>query len=195
MFWATPKHGITGLNWAGPVLKFWKGVKPTPDENPAPLFPYWGKNWEIIPGKIGTAGTTQAAIQRLEKFFGVSLGLKIHSPRTWAATCANQLLYSREDREKLGRWAPGSLMPDVYDRAVCVTELRLRDQILEKIRNGWSPSQSFETPGKNKTEVEDAETSSASSTSETSSVTSEVDIADLYDSNNTIDYDGSKGFV
>lgn len=41
---------------------------------------------------------------------------------------------------------PGSLMPDRYGRAVCAAELRLRDEILAKIRDGRKPSGPFETP-------------------------------------------------
>ena len=37
-------------------------------------------------------------------------------------------------------------MPDRYDRAECATELRLRAEILEKIRRGWRPAAAFETP-------------------------------------------------
>ena len=193
IYWATPIVGITGLDWAGPLLKLWENIKPSQPTGYAPLFPVFTKDWEILKSKIATAGTTQALLKRIEVLLGFSLGLKIHSPRSWASTCANQLLYSREDREKLGRWAPGSLMPDLYDRAVCATELRLRDEILNKIREGWSPSLPFETPGKEKAGSEDAETSSASSTSETSSVISEENIADL--SQCVIDFDGSKGYV
>ena len=84
-------------------------------------------------------------------------------------------------------------MPDLYGRAICATELRLRGEILNKIRGGWGPSQPFETPGPSKAEPEDAETSSASSTSETSPVISEENIADL--SQCVIDFGGSKGYV
>ena len=105
------------------------------------------------------------------------------------------ITFSREDREKLGRWAPGSLMPDRYDRATCTTELRLRNEILERIRSGWEPTNSFETPGTQSTTKDEAESSSASSTSETSSLLSEEDITDLWKGENVIDTDGSKGFV
>ena len=196
MNWATPRVGTTGVDWAGPLLEYWEKIKPKGD-NSSPLFPWWDKEWVISASKKGTGGTTQAALARLEEKLGFSLKLKIHSPRAWFSTCAHQLLYPREDREKLGRWAPGSLMPDLYDRAICATELRLRDEILNRIRSGgWEPSNAFETPGKKKPIETKAETKSNSSVSDTSSLSSDEDITDLWgEKNKVIDFDGSKGYV
>ena len=41
-------------------------------------------------------------------------------------------------------------MPEVYDRATRATELRLRDEILEKVRKGWEPAGPFELSQKPK---------------------------------------------
>ena len=133
-------------------LKYWIGIKPEDDSKSVNLFPWVGKDWVIVGSKTSTAGTVQAALSRVEILLGFSMKLKIHSPRAWFATCAHQLLYPREDREKLGRWDPGSLMPDLYDRSACATELRLRGEILERIRKGvWKPTNAFETPSQEKT--------------------------------------------
>ena len=72
--------------------------------------------------------------------------LKLHSARTRFATCARQLEFSLEERTALGHWKPGSLMPNLYDRAVCATELKLRNKILEEIKAGWEPVHAFEIP-------------------------------------------------
>ena len=37
-------------------------------------------------------------------------------------------------------------MPNVYDRAVCAAELRLRGDILNRIDSGWRPAPAFEVP-------------------------------------------------
>ena len=37
-------------------------------------------------------------------------------------------------------------MPNRYDRSACATELRLRDNILDNIRRGWSPAIQYEIP-------------------------------------------------
>ena len=58
---------------------------------------------------------------------------------------AKQLLYPREAREQLGHWDPGGLMPDRYDRAICAAELRTRDAIPARIRNGRVPGWPFGT--------------------------------------------------
>ena len=128
-----------------------------------------------------TAGAAHVPLNRIGGQLGFDIGLKIHSPRAWIATCANQLLYPREDREKLGRWAPGSLMPDIYDRARCTAELSLMGEIINRIRSGRVPTKSFETPADTTHGNEIPESSPASSTSATPPAESDVDISDLRD--------------
>ena len=198
MTWATPADGTVDGKWYIPILEHWKAIAPTVPGTFAPLFPYFEKDWSINNGRKSTAGTVQAALNRLQQELKCNARLRIHSARAWLPTCARQLLYPREDREKLGRWAPGSVMPDRYDRAVCSTELRLRYEILSKVREEqWRPTNSFEVPSERRTtektseNTNDDDTSSMESTSETSSA--EIDISDL--TNVVIDHDGSKGYV
>ena len=91
-------------------------------------------------------------------------------------------------------------MPDRYDSAVFPTELRLRDEILSKVRNEkWEPVDAFGIPNKSEQPPggkQDEDSSSVTSTSETSTASfakEEIDISDL--SGVVIDVDGSKGFV
>ena len=110
------------------------------------VFSYVDKDWDVNPKKRATHGVAQAALARICGNSGFEKGYTLHSPRNWFSTCAGQLLYTREHREKLGRWAPGSVMPDHYDKAVCATELRLRSEITQRINNGWRPSKEYEIP-------------------------------------------------
>ena len=58
-------------------------------------------------------------------------------------------------------------MADRYDKPTCATDLKLRGEILAKIREGWRPAGAFELPvGDGKTEAK--ERSSDSETSSTS---------------------------
>ena len=41
--------------------------------------------------------------------------------------------------EKLGRWTPGSSMPDVYDNASGVSELMSRHFVITHLAAGWRP--------------------------------------------------------
>ena len=74
----------------------------------------------------------------------------MRSARAWFPACANQPRWSEEEeRRRLGHWAPGSQTMDTYDRALCTTELRLRNSIFEKITvEGWFPTQSSEVRNK-----------------------------------------------
>ena len=69
----------------------------------------------------------------------------------------------------LGHWAPGSDMPDHYDRAYCAAELRLRDSVLARVADGWAPARAFEIPKTTNEPEAPLESSSADETSETPS--------------------------
>ena len=84
---------------------------------------------------MGANGVVQAAVSRIWEKFGLPKLRKLHSPRNWFATCAGQLLHTRERREKVGRRAPGSVTPDHYGREVCATELRARSEIIAKFNS------------------------------------------------------------
>ena len=115
-----------------PVVKWWSKIKPKEGQT-ANSFHRVGGEWEVLSRRSGANGTAQAALTKIERALGFTLGLKLHSPRTFFATCAGLLRFPREEREKLGRWAAASVMPDRYGRAVCVTELLLRGDILRRI--------------------------------------------------------------
>ena len=72
-------------------------------------------------------------------------------------------------------------MPDRYDKATCAAELRIRTEIINKIREGWRPQKAFEVS----TKEDEAGAESDASTSVTSTWSQAVDpsvenIADLY---------------
>ena len=70
----------------------------------------------------------------------------LHPARNSFNTFAAQLGWSRSDRATIGRWAPRSQMPTAYDRSKCITELRLRYDVVKRIKNGWAPSCDFDLP-------------------------------------------------
>ena len=110
------------------------------------LFPYVGSKWAIAKRKKVTDGTAQHALGRIQTHLERDLKLKLRSPRNFFTTCAGQQLFPLEQREKLGRWAKGSVIPDRYGRALCATELRFRGDIIGRIEGGWRPQISFEPP-------------------------------------------------
>ena len=87
----------------------------------------------LFPGGIKRAGTGR---------------FKLHPFRNRATTCASQLRYPREGRDRLGHWAPGGGIPDGYDKAVCASELRIRADILDKVHEEWRPQKSFDAEAK-----------------------------------------------
>ena len=145
------------------------------------------KNWRLS-DCASSGNTTQSPIRVLEAKFGFPRSMTIHSPRNFYATCARQLLYAKAQRNTLGRWAEDSEVSNRYDRGVCATELRLRDDIPNRIEKGWRPAPAFEVPDMSigGGPVQDMVESSASSTSDPPTPTSErnrriEDITQLYD--------------
>ena len=108
--------------------------------------PYVSPTWTVGYARQCTGNVFQHLIRRLGTHLGFPPLLTRHSPRTWFATCARQLLFSKDERNMLGHWAPNSDMPDRYDRAYCATELRLRNSVLQRVADGWCPAHAFEVP-------------------------------------------------
>ena len=125
--------------------------------------------------------TALAYLRRLAKICGFEGIYTLHSPRAVLPTWAAKLGWHKEDRTTLGRWAPNSEMSNWYDRAVCNTELRLRNTILSKYNEGRKPSGAFELPKNNNTNEKQKEDdlTSVDSTSVVTSSEEEVNIADL----------------
>ena len=127
-------------------MKYWDRVKPQKKERYRYLSPNFWQDWAFGYNRRGAPGVVQATLTRLEQFLGFPKLLKLHSARTRFATCAGKLEFSLEERTTLGRWEPGSVMPNLYDRAICATELKIRRKILERINEGWVPAHAFEIP-------------------------------------------------
>ena len=134
-----------------------------------------------------------ACFRNLENALWFDSGCTLHSFRSWLATCANQLAFKREDREKLGRWSAGPVMPDRYDRATCATELRLRNEIVAQVADGRRPQVALEVPSKPgvKQSIDTSkagagtpggsDTDSTSMTSTAPHIKPEIKISELYD--------------
>ena len=74
-------------------------------------------------------------------------------------------------RERIGGWAPGSNMPDLYDRRFGTGELIVRSQIMQFFQGGGQLGRAFELPKKPKAKTK-TRYSRRSSSSDSSSYTS-----------------------
>ena len=146
--WAAPLVGVTNYAaWSIPIFEFRQDFWGQNSEEPCFLFPNVDPLWGIVDNTPASYRTVLSALRRLATETGTGPSdITLHSPRNFLATCANQLGWAREERETLGRWAPGSSMPNRYDMAARATELRLRYNVLETIRKGWRPADAFEIP-------------------------------------------------
>ena len=148
MNWATPTTGLGGdPEWRRPIIRHWGKIKHGRTGEFTAAFPHIDTDDWANYKRNATFGFAQSKLTKIEPEHGFANGLKLHSFRGRAPTCANQLRFPREERGRLGHWAPGSNMPDRYDKATCAAELRLRGEILNKIWEGWRPQKAFEVEG------------------------------------------------
>ena len=171
MSWATPITGLLGsAAWAKPILDFWERLNFNKVEQGAlkSLFPHVDNDWEVNYKRGASFGLVQNKLIKIARELGYSDKINLHPFRGWAPTCASQLNFPREDRGKLGHWAPGSIMPERYDKAICATELKLRDTIFSKLRSGWRPQHAFQVGSQDTPAMVEAELDVDSDTSETS---------------------------
>ena len=54
--------------------------------------------------------------------------------------------FNQKELNIIGHWSSSSKMPERYDRAVCATELLLRNAIIQNFVSGWSLAPSFHLP-------------------------------------------------
>ena len=149
-----PIIGLLGnSHWSKPIFDYCEKFPIRPNGEPngfRSLFPHVSPHeWKINYRRCAPFAFAQGKLRDIASTFGFSKKCKLHSFRAWAPTCATQLGGHREDRGRLSHWAPGSAMPDRYDRAICTTELKVRERIFAKFRAGRRPLGAFqvaETP-------------------------------------------------
>ena len=134
--------------WLNPVWGYWGQVKQSKTNRYRYLSPYFSPRWDIDYSRRVARGIIQAALTWLEVHLEFPETLTLRSARTWFSTCDRQLLFRLEDQSALGHWGEGRKMPNLYDRAVCATELNLRNRILQKIHSGRASAHAFEAPEK-----------------------------------------------
>ena len=57
----------------------------------------------------------------------------LRATRNALNTFSAQLGRARAERAAIGRWAPRSQMPAAYDRSKCIADLRLRNDVAQRI--------------------------------------------------------------
>ena len=140
-----PRGLLNSPKWIEPTLVA-RAKYAARGEKPRFIFYHCDEQWGLDSSRPMKYSTALARLRRLAKICGFGGIYTLRSPSAVLPTWAAQLGWHKEDRTALGRWAPNSEMPNWYDRAVCNTELRLRNTILSKYNEGWKPSGAFELP-------------------------------------------------
>ena len=84
------------------------------------------KEWNLATRRVSTIGTAPSALDRFHGLMGPPKKIKMHPRGHFAPRAPISLDSPEKGSEAIGRWSPGSKMSDVYDRAVCATELEIR---------------------------------------------------------------------
>ena len=194
-----PRCGIHSNGaWLAPVMKMWDAIPPAIQGHRA-LFFHSDAKWNVDTARFASYYAALRLLRPLSTSQGLDSKWALHSARNWLPTCAIRLGWSEEDRRTLGRWASNSEMMGRYDRALCATELRLRNGILSKITGeNWFATASLEVPNdsqstppskpdvtlrpktKGPEPESDVETSTGAAFIDNVEGLEEVDIADLF---------------
>ena len=146
--WATPIGGINSKGkWIEPLLTFWRKQLPFAGGHHS-IFRQSDDHWAIDVSLRPPYYAVSKMFKKMCEHMGYANPVwALRIARAWFPTCANQLGWSEDERRRLGHWVPGPRAMDTYDRAVCTTELRVRNSNLGKITNsGWAPTPSFDVP-------------------------------------------------
>ena len=140
--------GFTDIDWIDPINTYRNNYKESVSIEPDFIIPWMDTEWKHI---SGDPMNYDACARRLTKLLEHIKAPNFesftpHSPRHFYTTVAAQRGWSRENRNRLGRWSQSSLMSDHYDAATCTTEGRIRTDVVHAIRNGFQPAAPFELP-------------------------------------------------
>ena len=124
--------------------------------------------------------------RRLTKLWGYGDKFLLRIPSAFLPTWADQLGWRKEGHADLGRWGPNSEMPNWYGRAARNAELRLRNEIIQKVQQWRKPAGAFELPKRRRPTELDGDLSSVDSASDVTSSGGEVNIDDLDDTDSGI---------
>ena len=143
--------GMTGTaEWAQPILEFLADRERVNGTPPCFTSPRINHLWQLESADAAPYSTTRRKHSLLCLRHGEanreSYTLRSPPPKNLSPTAANQMNFNRRELNIIGHWASSSKMPDRYDRAVCATELLLRNTIIQKVVSGWELAASFHLP-------------------------------------------------
>ena len=147
--WACPIMGMTGTKeWIQPILDYRDAHLRTNGVLPSFTFPCVNHVWELESAKAAPYSATRRKLALLCTALGDPNGelYTLHSPKNLFPTAANQMNFDRRELNIIGNWSSPSRMPERYDRAVCATELLLRNTIIQRFVSGWGLTPSFHLP-------------------------------------------------
>ena len=146
---SSPKVGIDGYaGRAKPILEMRKLFGSKYGKQMKFIFPVVGRGWEEMFPSPASYASVREKLTNFAIAWNIPGGseLTLHSPRNFLPTVGSQADLPREARARLGHWAPTFCMPERYDRNACVSELRVRAQLLTLLASGWKPTLPFEVP-------------------------------------------------
>ena len=138
---ACPRRGFENDKWILPLARWRDAYCEATKKHPKFTVPDTKPSWEYP--TFGTAAPYPNARQRFTEILtdiGVANAKQftMHSHRAVYPTLGALAGFPRENLCPLGRWRPGSNMPNVYNREAKNAEVNLRNRIIDKVREGKS---------------------------------------------------------
>ena len=138
-YWVAPLEGAPNSpKWGEPRL-IARAEFAASGAKPRYIFFHCNEEWALDSPHPMKYSAALACFRMISKFCGFGEKFTLISPMTFFPTCDSQLGWRKEDRTAVGRWGSDSAMPNRYDRAARNAQLRLRNEIIEKISKGGDP--------------------------------------------------------
>ena len=104
--------------------------------------------WDLERAKAAPYSITRRKLALLCTALGGPNGesYTLRPPKNLFPIAANQMNFDQRELNIIGHWSSSSRIPERYDRAVCATELLLRNAIIQKFVSGWDLTPSFHLP-------------------------------------------------
>jgi hypothetical protein len=149
--WVIPLVGFSGIPWP----QQWLQVLCTAGL-PGPDYVLNGfdgccKKWLPRPATVNDLETAfRVLLQTPPNTFSAdeAAEMSVHGLRSYYITALTQMRARKSDRERVGRWRPGSAMPDHYDAIEGTAELMVRAKVTDAVKRGWRLSKPNEVPMK-----------------------------------------------
>lgn len=134
--------------WVKPILGYRGSRGKTNGAPPSCTSPHINRHWGLGSSEAAPYSTTRRKLSIPCTSIGEANGEShtLQSPKNLTPTAAIQMNFNTRELTIAWHWSISTKMPGCYYRAVCATDLLLRNTIIQKVVRGFGLAPSFHLP-------------------------------------------------